>query len=744
MMVGLREAGASVLQVDTDRRREVLDMEGFPYRRGGDRPVWLRDEAVRQLLDDFPAHLVILNGGGLGLGPESAARVRERSCLLGVALSDPDVYEPSTSRYANLMDVFATNAVECVSRYEALGVPTLSVPLATDPSFFHPVEPREEHRCDVLLVGSAHRDRIDAIRTLSRHFDVRVVGTGWEEHGIDARPPISGKDLLVALSSATTTLIFNRTAGGHAVVKHWVFDCLAAGALVVTNEDPSLARHVEFGRHLVGFESPSDLVGIIRHYVENPQEANPIRAAARGRVLEGLSWQSQWPLFLEQIRTATERGADLLAWHSHPSIWSRGLESLAQYIRRTDHSNVPPAHIEGGFPIGRWVAGQRRRAIQDALQEEETRSLLTLNGWSWDPREAAWEQGFAELEAFVDREGHARPSPDLEPELARWVAAQQRAHRVGGLARWRRVRLERLRGWGWSPADAAWEQVFADLEAFVEREGHARPRPERDRELAGWVAAQRRAHRDGRLAAGRSERLERLAGWSWDPREAAWEQAFAALEAFIGREGHARVPAGHVEDGVGLGGWVAAQRRAYRDGRLAAGRSERLERLAGWSWDPEADAWEQGFAALEAFVEHEGHPRPTPSREPELAGWVAAQRRAYRAGALEPARSERLERLQGWSWDPREAAWEQAFAALEAFVEREGHARVARTHSEDGVALGMWVATQRYAHQHKRLEKDRAARLEGIPGWVWRARPESRGDRAPAGRKPPPRARSRS
>ncbi len=45
-------------------------------------------------------------------------------------------------------------------------------------------------------------------------------------------------------------------------------------------------------------------------------------------------------------------------------------------------------------------------------------------------------------------------------------------------------------------------------------------------------------------------------------KSAKWEEGFAALEKFKAREGHCRVPEGHVEGVFMLGNWVAVQREA--------------------------------------------------------------------------------------------------------------------------------------------------------------------------------------
>ena len=53
------------------------------------------------------------------------------------------------------------------------------------------------------------------------------------------------------------------------------------------------------------------------------------------------------------------------------------------------------------------------------------------------------------------------------------------------------------------------------------------------------------------------------------------------------------------------------------------------------------------------------------------------------------------------------------------YVEREGHVRVPRSHSEDGFALRRWIDKNRARHRERQLEPDRIARLEALPGWFW-------------------------
>ncbi len=179
----------------------------------------------------------------------------------------------------------------------------------------------------------------------------------------------------------------------------------------------------------------------------------------------------------------------------------------------------------------------------------------------------------------------------------------------------------------------------------------------------------------------------------------------------------------HVEEGYRLGRWVVKQRSRlrFRQRGEFAERRCRLETLPGWLWDTSEADWEDGFAHLERFVARERHARVPKEHCGDgyrLGAWVGVQRAGARKGTLRSERRARLEALPLWTWEVPESAWEKGFAALQRFVEREGHARVAHDHREDGFRLGRWVSHQRVLQRRGDLSDEHARRLESLPGWT--------------------------
>ena len=207
----------------------------------------------------------------------------------------------TTSKIAGNFHVFLTNAPQCLAAYRELGARAMLLPIATNEDFFQPVPPRDDLRCDALLIGRAHRDRVEPIRTLMGRFNVHVYGEDWEKFGIAGCGFLYGQDLLAALNSALLTLIFSRTPAGHGIIKVGLFDFLAAGALVAADYIPELAEYLEPGREILTFTNVDELVAVVERCRAHPEEAAVIRAAGRARVLRDHTWRVVWPNLLRSV-----------------------------------------------------------------------------------------------------------------------------------------------------------------------------------------------------------------------------------------------------------------------------------------------------------------------------------------------------------------------------------------------------------------------------------------------------------
>ena len=329
-----------------------------------------------------------------------------------------------------------------------------------------------------------------------------------------------------------------------------------------------------------------------------------------------------------------------------------------------------------------------------------------------------WESWFGLITAYVQREGNALvPVAHVEAgaNLGQWVANQRQQRNRMDPARVKR--LEGLPGWSWAAVADRWEGKFDLLLRFAEREGHARVpvgHTEEGVRLGIWVANQRQGL--ARMDTSYRRHLESVKGWSWDPLSDLWEESYLRLAEFAEREGHGRVPRTHFEGGVQLGNWIKTQRiNRQQIGRV---RQARLEALPDWTWDPIADQWESTFAVLCGYAENNGHAR-VPKRHVEngvnLGTWLATQ--CASREQMSPEKRTRLELLPAWTWDQVAEEWEEAYALLCAFIEREGHCNVPIRYVESGVQLGVWLRNTR--NSAKTMDLGRRRRLESLPGWAW-------------------------
>ena len=483
------------------------------------------------------------------------------------------------------------------------------------------------------------------------------------------------------------------------------------------------AGPVSFTRH----ERWQDGLAVLLAYVEREEHANvPFEHVEGGFALGkwvGAKRAQRRRGRMTPARQQVLEGLPGWTWDAVEESWEIGYQRLLAYQAREGHIRVPTHYREDdGYPLGVWVRSHRRSGGgRRTITAEQRARLEALAGWSYEPvKDLFWERAAAAFEAYVARERCCHtPRHHREDgiNIDAWSKLQRANYHRGDLAPERVARLEAVPGWSWAPQEDAWERGFAALLAYAAEHGSAAVRRDEIRDgypLGAWAGEQRNRHTRGNLDASRRERLEALRGWTWDPHADSWERHFAALQAFVAREGHARVPTDHVEAGLPLASWVIRHRQDYKAGKVPADRLARLEELPDWTWDVLAVRWEGHFAALVRYTEREGHARvPDAHLEDglKLGRWVIIQRQSRRKGELAEARAARLVALPGWAWDTRDVAWDTGFAALQQFQARAGHCRVPNGWLEGDYRLSQWLGVQRGLLTTGKLRADRAARL---------------------------------
>jgi hypothetical protein len=96
----------------------------------------------------------------------------------------------------------------------------------------------------------------------------------------------------------------------------------------------------------------------------------------------------------------------------------------------------------------RWLRYQR--VIEESLSDFQAEVLESLPGWSWDPRQDAWDVRADQLERFLSDTGRwpsTRSTHRNERGLGHWVARQRRATQKGTIGYVRQMQ---------------WQQKFAD------------------------------------------------------------------------------------------------------------------------------------------------------------------------------------------------------------------------------------------------------------------------------------------
>lgn len=268
---------------------------------------------------------------------------------------------------------------------------------------------------------------------------------------------------------------------------------------------------------------------------------------------------------------------------------------------------------------------------------------------------------------------------------------------------------------------ASWDIMYLEAKKYYEANGHLLPEADYVTELGypigQWMVTQRQIYRKGTLSKEKIQKLEKI-GMSWLTRnERFWNEKYELAKQFYLANGHLRP----TDKDRNLKSWILRQRKRYHDNELSNEEYEKLSEI-GMVWDIES-SWDVNFPEATKFYEKYGHLDIPVSYVTEtgikLGIWYRSIRGQYRDGILSPEKKKQLENI-GIEWTSvKIRTWMKYYELAKEYYETHGDLAVhAKYTTENGLNLGVWISSQRYAMKKGTLSQEQISLLDKI-GMSW-------------------------
>ncbi|WP_030019298.1 Helicase associated domain protein [Streptomyces monomycini] len=219
------------------------------------------------------------------------------------------------------------------------------------------------------------------------------------------------------------------------------------------------------------------------------------------------------------------------------TLYSETALTHARAYAATHHSlAVAYSTVHDGFPLGRWLNGQRQQARRDTTPNARHQALTTIDPWWNPPWDLAWQRAYTRA-----RTTQARPH-GVPADVRAWSTAQHTA--------WDRLRPEQqilLTELGIVPATAdavgqrrRTSRVYPPspgldpARSYAALNGHLSPSADTYHDgfpLGRWLVETRRKARQGRLAPTTSQALTVIDPWWNPPWPSIWQRTYQQAKA---------------------------------------------------------------------------------------------------------------------------------------------------------------------------------------------------------------------
>ena len=256
--------------------------------------------------------------------------------------------------------------------------------------------------------------------------------------------------------------------------------------------------------------------------------------------------------------------------------------------------------------------------------------------------------------------------------------------------------------------------------------------------LGAWLNTQRQAYKgqgSNKITEEQIKLLEEI-GMRFETRDnnEEWNKKYKLAKIYFEHNGNLEIPQSYktlngyeyAESGITLGTWLNTQRQAYKgmsNCKITENQIQLLEEIGmRFETNYKEEEWNKKYELAKAYFEHNGNLEIPCSYKTlngyeyveegiALGAWLNTQRQAYKGQGSNKITEEQIKLLEeiGMRFETRDnnEEWNKKYKLAKAYFEHNGNLEIpidyktlnGYEYTEEGIALGAWLNTQRKAYK---------------------------------------------
>ncbi|SDW69568.1 spore maturation protein CgeB [Marininema mesophilum] len=281
------------------------------------RPEKQRIYGLLQMIRSFrPDGLLSLRGQ---LPASVVLRIRKMGVPVGLYMVDDPYSFTNHVKVVKPYSFMITQDSGCVPHYQRLGIPTLHLPLAVDPTKYRPLVVGKRYQSDICFVGSATDARIAMIDEMAGLLQERrflLIGRWWDrlrnyekwKHAI-INQPIPAGEVARYYNGAKIVWNFHRDSDDvnrnprkipACTPNNKTFEIAACRSFQLVSHRRDLVRYYRINQEMVSFQGRSELEKKTRYFLQQDQLREGIAARARMRTTKDHTYRVRLTEFIRE------------------------------------------------------------------------------------------------------------------------------------------------------------------------------------------------------------------------------------------------------------------------------------------------------------------------------------------------------------------------------------------------------------------------------------------------------------